>query len=283
MKQLAEIAKLRDEAATLVELTSAFEGIASTKIAQIKDQVLRSEKFFADLWQIYTQIRVDKEFHFGRGGNKKTTSKELMILITSETSFSGDIDQKLIAEALNVYQSDKNDIIVIGRHGALQLMQAGAPFIKSFKLPADEQSINLEPLVAQTQKYFSTVVYYQSYRSLMDQAVKTIKLATAVQELSVKAQPNDQTISVSNYLFEPSVHAVVDHLESSMIQIALSEVILESKLAQNASRFRAMRVAHEKADESYNDFKLLHAHTKRHIKDERLKELLNSMRGGKSQ
>lgn len=282
MKQLSEIDKQRRGAATLVELTSAFEGIASTKIAQIKDQVERSEKFFADLWQIYTQIRVDREFHFGRGNIKKTIPKELMILITSETSFSGDIDQKLVAEALSVYSAGKNDIIVVGRHGAVQLMQAGIGYIKSFKLPTEEQNINLEPLVTQTQKYMSTVVYYQSYMSLMDQAVKTIKLATAVQELSVKVNPDEQTISEVNYLFEPSVHAVVDHLESSMIQIALSEVILESKLAQNASRFRAMRMAHEKADESYDDFKKLYSRTKRHIKDERLKELLSTIRGGQA-
>lgn len=280
MKQLAEIAKARREAATLVELTSAFEGISSTKIAQIKDQVQRSEEFFSDLWQIYTQIRVDKEFHFGRGNTKKTIPKELMILITSETSFSGDIDQKLVAQALSVYQPKTNDIIVIGRHGAVQLMQAGVGFIKSFKLPSSEQNIDLSPLVAQTQKYASTVVYYQSYKSLMEQAVKTIKLATAVEELSVKTMPGSETITESNYIFEPSVHAVVDHLESSMVQIALSEVILESKLAQNASRFRAMRMAHEKADESYGESNLLYARTKRHIKDERLKELLGSMRRG---
>lgn len=277
MRQLADISHQRQAAAILIELTSAFEGIASTKIAQIKDQVQRSEKFFADLWQIYSQIRVDKEFHFGRGGSSELIKKDLMILITSESSFSGDIDQRLVAQALGGYKPETNDIVVIGRHGTVQLMQAGVAFIRSFKLPESEQNINVGPLVSEVQKYASTTVYYQSYMSLMNQEVKTIKLGTAVAELSVKSDPAE-TITEGNYIFEPSPHAVVDHLERSMMQIALSEVILESKLAQYASRFRAMRMAHEKADDSYDDFNRLYAHAKRHIKDERLKELLNAMR-----
>ena len=63
-----------------------------------------------------------------------------------------------------------------------------------------------------------------------------------------------------------------------MLQIALSQVILESKLAQYASRFKAMSAAHHKADESYNDFKLQFNRAKRSLKDERLKEIINGMR-----
>jgi F0F1-type ATP synthase gamma subunit len=63
-----------------------------------------------------------------------------------------------------------------------------------------------------------------------------------------------------------------------MMQITLAEVILESKLAQYASRFRAMTAAHNKADESFADINLLYSRAKRYIKDERLKELVNSLR-----
>ena len=64
-----------------------------------------------------------------------------------------------------------------------------------------------------------------------------------------------------------------------MMQITLSEVILESKLAQYASRFRAMSVAKERADESLQDLTSQYMRAKRHIKDERLKEIINGLRG----
>jgi F0F1-type ATP synthase gamma subunit len=71
---------------------------------------------------------------------------------------------------------------------------------------------------------------------------------------------------------------VVDHLERSMMQIAMSQLILNSKLAQYASRFRAMSASHTRADEAKTDLHLDYNRAKRAIKDERLKEIINGMK-----
>lgn len=279
MRGVNEIAKERDAMQTMIELTSVFEGLASMRIAQIKDQVQSSEKYFADLWNIYTQLRVDELFHFGRStSNDQVINKELMILITSEGSFSGDIDQRLVAEALSGYSAERNDILVIGHHGAVQLAQRGVRYTRSFKLPTHDKDINVTPIVAEAQKYANTVVYYQAYVSLTTQDIKKIQLSAAVAERGQKIVRGEEIISEDTYIFEPSTFAVVDHLERSMMQIALSEVILESKLAQYASRFRAMSAAHQRSDESYSDLSLLYNRARRHVKDERLKEVVNALR-----
>jgi ATP synthase F1 gamma subunit len=281
MKQIADIAKEAEMAGVMVELTSAFEGIASTRIAQVKDQVLRSTEFFGDLWRIYTQIRVDELFRFGRSQNKQVNPKELWILITSEGGFSGDIDQRLVKTALAQYDPNKQDIVIIGHHGLVQLSQRKIPVIKSFRLPLNDQNINVRPLIDEVQKYSSTMVYYTAYISLMNQEIKTIKLGTAVTQKGSTVKKGEEVISEANYIFEPSTHAVVDHLESSMMEIMLSEVILESKLAQYASRFRAMRVAHERADDTHAELNWAYNRARRQSKDERLKEVMNGLRGSK--
>lgn len=279
MRQVEELAKERDAMATMVELTSVFEGLASMRIAQIKDQVQSSERYFADLWNIYTQLRVDELFHFGRSTSSTDVNpKVLLILITSEGSFSGDIDQRLIAKALKAYDKDKNDILVVGHHGAVQLAQRGIHYIRSFKLPVSDRDINVTPIVTEAQKYSNTQVYYQGYVSLSSQEIRNIQLSTAVAERGAKSAPGQETISEDNYIFEPSTFAVVDHLEQTMMQIALSEVILESKLAQYASRFRAMSAAHQRSDETFGELSLSFNRARRHIKDERLKEVINALR-----
>jgi ATP synthase F1 gamma subunit len=279
MRQLNEIGRDRDAMGTMVELTSAFEGIASMRISQIKDQVLMSEQFFSELWRIYSQIRVDELFHFGRSQSVEIViEKELMILITSEGSFSGDIDQKLLTEALKEYNPERNDIIIIGHHGVVQLMQRGIKYVKSFKLPEQDRNINVLPVIAEIQKYASTIVYYQNYVSLTKQKVKKIKLSTAVAERGKSVEKGEHLITEHNYIFEPSTYEVIDHLERSMMQITLAEVILESKLAQYASRFRAMSAAHDKADDTYSDLNVIYSRAKRYIKDERLKEIINGFR-----
>ncbi|HEX5395310.1 MAG TPA: F0F1 ATP synthase subunit gamma [Candidatus Saccharimonadales bacterium] len=279
MRQLVEIETNRDSVSVIVSLTSAFEGIASMRIAQIKDQVQQSSEFFAELWRIYNQIRVDELFHFGRRQSaEQVIKKELLILVTSEGGFSGDIDERLIKEALEKYKQEANDIVVIGHHGLILLQQRNVRPKRSFQLPKHDHNITAAPLIEEVQKYESTTVYYQSYQSLVNQDIKTIKLATAVAERGKSVTAGEDVISESNYIFEPSTFDVVDHLERSMMQITLSEVILESKLAQYASRFKAMSVAHERADESLHDLMWQFMRAKRHSKDERLKEILNGLR-----
>ena len=279
MQQLSEIARERDAMGTMGKLSSAFEGIASMRISQIKDQVLQSQNFFADLWRIYSQIRVEEYFGFGRSKSDQIPiEKELMILITSEGSFSGDIDQKLVVEALKHYSAEKNDVIVIGHHGAVQLTQNGVKYIRSFQTPKKDKDINVAPLIAEVKKYTSTIVFYQNYVSLTNQQVKNIHLGNAVVDLGRKVEAGEEVINEHTYIFEPSAYDVVDHLESSMMSIMLAEVILESKLAQYASRFKAMTGAKQKSGDRLMELVMYFNRGKRHIKDERLKEIMNGLR-----
>ncbi len=274
MKRPQEIAVEEESMGIIVNLTSAFEGLASMRISQIKTQVLEAEVFFKELWYIYSQIRVDSLFRFGRVQSDDMIDKDLFIAVTAEGGFSGDIDQKLITWMLKTYDPKKQDIVIIGHHGAIQLTQAGIHFKKYFKLPEKDQNINVTPLVREVRKYRTTTVYYQSYVSLMVQDIKRIELSKAVQEAGQHAGKKEEVISEATYIFEPSSFDVVAHLERTMVDITLSQVILDSKLAQYASRFRAMSVANDRSSESFRDLHSLYNRTKRAIADERLKETL---------
>jgi ATP synthase F1 gamma subunit len=230
---------------------------------------------------MYTQIRAGTPFAFGRHvleDDANVIDKELFIVITAEGGFSGDIDQKLISWMLKSYDKEKHDIIVIGHHGAIQLAQRGVSFKKYFKLPSKDQNINVTPIIREVQLYKSTNVFYQTYVSLTVQDVKRISLSSAVEEQGKDVEKGTEIINEATYIFEPSSFAVVDHLERSMMNIALSQVILESKLAQYASRFQAMSAAHNRANDSVGEYKLMYSRARRAIKDERLKEIINGLR-----
>lgn len=279
MRRPSEIEKDVVAMTALTELTSVFEGIASMRIAQIKNQVMQATQFFQELWSIYSQLRVDGLFHFGRSqGGVEVSEKELYIIITAEGGFSGDIDQKLIKLMMKTYDKQKQDIVVIGHHGALQLAQRGISFKKYFKLPVKDQNINVGPIIREVEQYSTTTVFYQEYVSLMVQDVRKIELSAAVTAEGQQTKKQGEIISEENYIFEPSSYDVVDHLESSMMRIALSQLILDSKLAQYASRFRAMSASHTRADEAKDELKLSYNRARRAIKDERLKEIINGMR-----
>ncbi len=279
MSRLQEIEKEMHATGAMVEMSSVFEGIASMKIARIKNQVLQATEFFNDLWGIYTQIRVDTLFGFGRHtSSEEVIDKELFIIITAEGGFSGDIDQKLVRYMLETYDADKNDIIVIGHHGAVQLAQQGISFKKYFKLPVNDKNINVAPIIKFVQQYNNAIVFYQEYVSLMVQDVRRIELSSAVSNIGKQSDKSKEYISEETYIFEPSTYVLVDHLERSMMQIALEQLILDSKLAQHASRFRAMSASHQAADEQFGQAQLRFNRGKRAIKDERLKEIINGIK-----
>lgn len=279
MSRLQEIEKEVAAMNTMVDMTSVFEGIASMKIARIKNQVLQATEFFNDLWDIYTQLRVDMLFGFGRHtSDEEIIQKELYIVITAEGGLSGDIDSKLIDYMLETYDPEKNDVIVIGHHGAVKLAQKGIEFKKYFKLPSNDSNINVSPIIKYVQKYQDTMVFYQEYVSLMVQDVKKIELNNAVSRISKDLEKSEEFISEETYIFEPSTFVLIDHLERSMMQIALEQLILNSKLAQHASRFRAMSESHQEADYQLGESKLRYNRRKRAIKDERLKEIVNGMK-----
>lgn len=280
MRRPQEIQKDVETMGTMVNLTSVFESLASMRISQIKGKVQQAELFFGELWNIYRQIRMDSVFRFGREESSKAAKKELRILITADGGFSGDIDQRLIRLALEGYDKDQHDIIIIGHHGAVQLAQQGIDFKKYFKLPKQDDDINVEPISEEAKQYENTIVYYQSYQSLSVQNVKKMNVSRALQEqgeASEEQMLNGEVINEQTHIFEPSTYEVLEHLEYFMTSIILAQVILESKLAQYASRFKAMTAAHERADESLGDFRMQYNRSKRAIKDARLKEIVIGM------
>lgn len=279
MRRPLEIKVEVDTMDTLVTLTSAFQGIASAHLARIRSEVLQSNAFFEDLWQVYSKIRVDKVFHFGRKANEKSLiDKDLYILITAEGGFSGDVDIRMIRMMEETYDPKLHDIIVIGRHGVAQLQQRGIKFKKFYPLPASDLNINVAPLVKDIGEYKSSTVFYPKYITLNNQEITSEKLSAVVQEMGKEVKVNDEIITQINYIFEPSVHDVVSHMETSMLFISISQFILDSKLAQYASRFKAMSMANHTAVDSKNDYQVQYRRAVRGVQDERLKEIINSLR-----
>jgi ATP synthase F1 gamma subunit len=217
-------------------------------------------------------------FSFGREARDHlVVDRDLYIIITAEGGFSGDIDQKLVQMMLKDYDKSQ-DIIVIGHHGAVQLAQRGVEYKKYFKLPNKDTNINVMPIIREAQTYRSTTMYYQEYVSLMTQDVKRIELSSAIKERGDASEVEADVISEATYIFEPSAYTVAAHLERSMMEIAISQLILNSKLAQYASRFRAMSASHTRADEQKTELHLDYNRSRRAVKDERLKEIINGMK-----
>lgn len=263
---------------TVSELTGVFESIASMRIGKIKDRVVRSQQFFAELWQIYTQLRVDPNDRLTGKNGPKRQKQNVFLALTAEGGLSGDIDQRIVRTVLENLDPNTTDLIVIGAHGATQFVQHKAKIKRYFRLPDIDQTIDVSPIVDELLGYAHPTVWYQRYISLTVQEVGRIDLLGRVRALATTSKAAEENIiSPRDYLFEPSVDDVVRYLESVMMEIALSQVILESRLAQYASRFTAMSAAKKRAKELQTLLLMNYIRARRGEADDRIKEIVNSM------
>lgn len=265
---------------SVVSLTSALESLSSMQIAKTKNKVLISNQFFDEVWNIYKQIRVDALFSFGRTAEENPIDKELLILITAEAGLSGDIDQRLIRRFLERYDETKNDILVIGNHGQVKLKQIHIYANYYFDLPKGDY-INVDPLMDIIRKYTRSRIFYQNYVSLSQQTIKDVDLSEVVSSRGRIADLDTvekDVISEKTYIFEPSPYALVAYLENSILRLTISQFIYDSRLAQVASRFKAMSAAKERSEETAGELRLEYNRSKRALVDTRLKESLAGLK-----
>ena len=280
MRRPLEIKAEEADARSVVSLTSALETLSSMQIAKTKNKVLISNQFFEEVWNIYKQIRVDVLFNYGRVEGEKPIDKELLILITAKGGLSGDIDNRLVRKVVEYYDETKHDVMVIGHHGALKLKQSHIDSTFYFDLP-EKDYINVDPLMDITRKYARSRIFYQHYISLSQQEIKDVDLSEVVSSKGRAidlALASDDLVTEKTYIFEPSSYAVAAYLENSILRLTISQFIYDSRLAQVASRFKAMSAAKERSISNANELHLEYNRAKRNLVDTRLKESLAGLK-----
>lgn len=275
MRRSSAIREDLDAIHTIEDLTEVFESIASLHIARIRNRVVASKDFFSELWQTYRGLRIDPSQRLVREHAQKGA---VFVAILSKSKLSGEINNKVIESLLQDYrQAPDTDVVIIGAQNNKQLQLAGVKITNTFAMPPGDYDFNINPMLELLNTYDKISVFYQTYESLRLQKVARIDLISAVRSLGEDVAEGE-TVSSRDYIFEPSISEIADYMESIMMGVALIQILMESKLAQYASRFNTMNAAKKRAIELTGDFKLQYYRSRRAESDERIKELLTYKR-----
>ncbi|NBU34575.1 hypothetical protein EB118_15780 [bacterium] len=267
------------EIVAINHLTSVLESVSSIRIGQIKDTVLAGRECFTELWKTYTHLRIDSEKHqrfISKDESRFSNGKTLYVVMTSDGSLSGSIDQKIVDYFLTVRETQSADIICIGKHGVSLLRQRGIEALQSFESPSNSDQEQVLEICSVIEPYAKITIYYQSYESISKQIVKSIELISSVATLAGDTTAQADIISSRDFVFEPSLKIIVKTMESTMLQIALREIILDSELAHLASRFVAMFAAEERAKKTQKSLTSSWQKARRDERDKRQRETIAS-------
>ena len=267
------------EIVAINHLTSVLESVSSIRIGQIKDTVLAGRECFTELWKTYTHLRIDSEKHqrfISKDESRFSNGKTLYVVMTSDGSLSGSIDQKIVDYFLTVRETQSADVICIGKHGVSLLRQRGIEALQSFESPSNSDQEQVLEICSVIEPYAKITIYYQSYESISKQIVKSIELISSVATLAGDTTAQADIISSRDFVFEPSLKIIVKTMESTMLQIALREIILDSELAHLASRFVAMFAAEERAKKTQKSLTSAWQKARRDERDKRQRETIAS-------
>ena len=278
MRRASAIEKDAAEITTVKDLTGVFESLASTQVAKVKNKVELSKEFFQLLWQRYSSIRVDPGTRITNRASAMAVTRQVFIIISAEAGLSGDIDQRLVETMLQDYDPDDH------RHHRARAATA-PPSSPSAVFPMSASSRYRKPTATSTSvpvieavmPYSRIIVYYEEYVSLgaAEHQDNRLDLQHARHE---RRRPTKTVMTAADTIFEPSLDDIADQMEQTMMTLALSQTILESSLAQAASRFNAMAVAKKRANELLGDYMLEFHRAKRSESDRRLREVMVSIK-----
>lgn len=277
MRQVSSIEQDTSQIETVEDLTDVFESIASTQVAKIRSKVELSKEFFNMLWEKYSLLRADPKSQITQR-ERKDNGRLAFVVISAEAGLSGDIDLRLIEMVLSDYDPKTTDIIVLGSHGAQQLLQHGISYKRYFKVPETDDYVDVGPVIEAVKPYKQATIYYEEYISIGVQGVKKMDLIESIQTLSKDHDDDPNVISEKDTIFEPSLDEIADNMEQAMMSLAFSQAILESSLAQDASRFNAMAAAKKRAIELLHYYTLELHRTKRARSDRQLREVIISIK-----
>lgn len=279
MKRALSVKDDLDQIRTVESLTEVFESIASIKLSKIRSKVIFSKNFFEDLWQTYQELRIDPKEQLKRP-HRSNKGRNIFLAVTTEGKLSGGaVDKVLDAVEEAIGSQNDIDLFILGKQGDIQAKERGLAVKQVYQLPESDTHFSISEMIEVLKSYDQISVFYQTYTSLRVQTTKRIELISTIRELGDDVEKVDtEIVSSRNYVFEPGIADIAEYLESMMMNVSLTEIIMESKLAQYASRFNAMTMAKRRAEDKTKELDRVYHRAKRSEADERAKEMIKVLR-----
>lgn len=252
---------------TLQKITETYQEISSGRIRRTKDYILHNRSFYDPLLEVY-QVVNDIYFHVNhRPYRKKTNSKTLSLLLTSNTGLYGPINRSIFDLFLREESQSQNDLAVAGKLGKLWLEKAG--FQRHYDYFDLEDALNLDSynarkLLDHMFEYSEVKIYHGLFNNVISQTAKITKIAKP-------SLPDTQGKTLS-FIFEPSIERVLEVFEKQLLGSFFTQVMLESNLAKNGSRMMSLDNANQNIRSTLDKIRSQSLLVKHRLMDKRQQE-----------
>jgi ATP synthase F1 gamma subunit len=242
---------------SLKDLAESYEEIAVLRMQKIKDSVLNTRDFLADLSDVFVDLKTSYKREVKdlisrmRKGDKsllpilQKNNRTLLVYLASNGRLYGSVTQKtyrLFIHDLRNYKTENTDIVVIGRAGKEMFDNSAMKRPYEFiDLPDTKVGVeNIVQLIKKFVQYEKVYVYYGKFGNV----VKQNPIATSITGEDIFETENVvQVPREDRFIFEPGLEKIFNFFENQIVANLFSQTLLENQLARHASRVNAMEEA----------------------------------------
>ena len=260
MANLKEIRNRITSVSSTMQITSAMKMVSAAKLKKAQDAITAMRPYAEKLTELLQNLSATLE---GDAGGEFTTQREvkkvLIVAITSNRGLCGAFNTNVIKEVKvrsDYYAGKQVDVFAIGKKGndvlskTLSVIDNQSPVYDN--LTFDNVAAIADLLIQKFAKgeYDKIELIYNQFKNAATQTVQT------EQFLPLATLKSNHTVSVADYIFEPSKEEIVLTLIPKALKTQLYKGIRDSFASEHGARMTAMHKATDNATELRDQLKL---------------------------
>jgi F-type H+-transporting ATPase subunit gamma len=260
MANLKEIRNRITSVSSTMQITSAMKMVSAAKLKKAQDAITAMRPYAEKLTELLQNLSATLD---GDAGGEYTTQREikkvLVVAITSNRGLCGAFNSNVIKASKSrseFYAGKQVDIFAIGKKGNDVLVKTSV-IIDNQSAVYDDLTFDNVAVIADaltekfiTGDYDKIELIYNQFKNAATQIVQT------EQFLPLAAVKTDLTVSVGDYIFEPSKEEIVLTLIPKSLKTQLYKAIRDSFASEHGARMTAMHKATDNATDLRNELKL---------------------------
>jgi len=254
MPQRKKVLEDLDALNSLKNLAESYEEIAVVRMQKIKDSVLKTRDFLADLSDVFVDLKTSYEREINEVLKKRKTGdksllpilqkngKTLAVYLSSNGRLYGSVTQKTFKLFSQDLKRMDADIVVIGSAG--KEMYENSSVKKPFEyIDVPDTTIGIDHIKQLMQKflpYEKVFIYYGKFGNVVTQSA----ISTSISGEDIFETETPIIVPREDrFIFEPDLEKIFNFFETHIMANLLSQTLLENQLARHASRVNAMEEA----------------------------------------
>lgn len=245
------------------QITKAMELVSASKMRKAQEHAKTSRAYREAAYSLLTRLSAITEVNEHPLFTKRDVKTRLYVVITSNGGLAGAYNSNILRLLTRSILEDqkqhvKSQVITIGKQGTNFVRRLdGVELLAAYTAFGDSPTANdLRPLLNTVTELYAEQKVDGVHLLFTEFKTNITQVATPLALLPATFEATEESTSLSNVTFEPSIEAVLDNVTARLLEVQLWQAMLESIASEHSMRMLAMKNATDNASELIDDLTL---------------------------